>query len=116
MHEMIKALLQYTRLLEKDEQAREIIDADAALKAAIDNLQSAIVETGAQIEVPPSLPNVMASEIHLTQIFQNLISNSLKYRRSDELPRIRIGAERQNAYWCFSVADNGIGFNPQYGD
>jgi light-regulated signal transduction histidine kinase (bacteriophytochrome) len=53
------------------------------------------------------------SETHLQQVFQNLIGNSLKYRKNDS-PQIHISAIHQGAAWRFSVRDNGIGIDPQY--
>jgi light-regulated signal transduction histidine kinase (bacteriophytochrome) len=51
--------------------------------------------------------------VHLQQLFQNLISNAIKYRGA-EAPRVQISARAANGYWCFSVKDNGIGISPQY--
>jgi light-regulated signal transduction histidine kinase (bacteriophytochrome) len=51
----------------------------------------------------------------LIQLFQNLISNSIKYR-GEEAPRIHVSAERGAEGWLFSVRDNGIGIDPQYAD
>jgi light-regulated signal transduction histidine kinase (bacteriophytochrome) len=52
-------------------------------------------------------------ESHLRQVFQNLISNALKYRNS-EPPQIRIHVQEKGLFWCFSVQDNGIGIDPRY--
>src|SRR4029078_9516504 len=52
-------------------------------------------------------------EVHVIQLFQNLIGNALKYR-SSEAPMIRIAAQRKDAMWEISVADNGIGIDPHY--
>jgi signal transduction histidine kinase len=65
------------------------------------------------------LPLVQVPEIHLVQLFQNLIGNGLKYRREEypagEKPRIRIEAIRKaGGEWLFSVKDNGIGIEPEY--
>jgi len=59
------------------------------------------------------LPSVPVEAVHLQQLFQNLISNAIKYR-SPEAPRVEISAAEANGYWCFSVKDNGIGINPKY--
>jgi light-regulated signal transduction histidine kinase (bacteriophytochrome) len=55
---------------------------------------------------------VVAEEVMLTQLFQNLISNSIKYR-GEETPRIHVSAERDGEGWLFAVRDNGIGIDPQ---
>jgi light-regulated signal transduction histidine kinase (bacteriophytochrome) len=61
------------------------------------------------------LPSLVAEEVMLTSLFQNLISNSIKYR-SRETPRIHVSAERDGEGWLFAVRDNGIGIDPQYFD
>ena len=61
-----------------------------------------------------SLPSVPVHSTHLQQIFQNLIGNAIKYRRSGVAPFVHIGARRQNGEWRFSVSDNGIGIEPEY--
>ena len=55
----------------------------------------------------------MAHESHLAQLFQNLISNAIKYR-SDPPPRVHIRVQKQALFWRFSLTDNGIGIEPQY--
>jgi light-regulated signal transduction histidine kinase (bacteriophytochrome) len=60
-----------------------------------------------------ALPVVPVAEVHLMQIFQNLIGNALKYR-SEATPQISIGAELKDRMWRFYVGDNGIGIEPQY--
>ena len=61
------------------------------------------------------LPTVAAEEVLLMQLFQNLISNSIKYR-GKETPRIHVSAERDGEGWRFAVRDNGIGIDPQDAD
>ena len=61
------------------------------------------------------LPTVVAEEVLLMQLFQNLISNSIKYR-GKETPRIHVSAERDGEGWLFAVRDNGIGIDPQDAD
>ena len=87
----------------------------AALAAgqATPELKTAVDETVASIIYNSSLPNVMADETQIVQLFQNLIGNSLKFR-SSEPPKIHITAEKHNNEWVFSVTDNGIGIDPQY--
>jgi signal transduction histidine kinase len=63
-----------------------------------------------------TLPQVQGDERQLSQVFQNLLSNCIKYRRKDRLLRLRIAAQRTNGDWLISVADNGIGFDPQYSE
>ena len=78
------------------------------------NLHAAIAQSGAIVTSDP-LPTVVAEEVVLLQVFQNLISNSIKYR-SGETPRIHVSAERDAGGWLFAVRDNGIGIDPQDAD
>jgi PAS domain S-box-containing protein len=88
--------------------------ASAALAKALQNLDVAISESGAVV-LHDDLPELPVQEIHLIQLFQNLIGNAVKYR-SEAPPRIRISAERLGEQWKISVQDNGIGIAPQYWD
>ncbi len=87
------------------------IDCGAVLAKALLNLQVAIEQSGAIVTSDP-LPTVVAEEILLMQLFQNLISNSIKYR-GEETPRIHVSAERDVEGWLFAVRDNGIGIDPE---
>ena len=60
------------------------------------------------------LPVVLADPLQLEQVFANLVSNAIKFRRPDEPLRIHVGARRTNGFWEFSVSDNGIGIEPEY--
>ena len=70
------------------------------------------MESGATI-TSSSLPSVMAEEVMMTQLFQNLISNSIKYS-GETAPQIHVSAERDAEGWRFAVRDNGIGIEPQF--
>ncbi len=78
----------------------------------ITSLQSAISETQAEVVVGP-LPVVTANPLYLTQVFENLIGNALKYR-SEQPPRVTVSAADGERDWVFSVQDNGIGIPPEY--
>jgi chemotaxis family two-component system sensor kinase Cph1 len=78
------------------------------------NLRSAIEDSGAII-THDHLPAVAIDPTQLVQLFQNLIGNAVKFR-GKEAPVIRVSAEKQDATWLFTVADNGIGISPQYKD
>jgi len=56
---------------------------------------------------------VMADELQLMRLFQNLIGNGVKFRREGERPRVDVTAERDDGFWRFSVVDNGIGIPPE---
>jgi len=83
------------------------------LQAVVGNLAGAISETGAVIHDEP-LPSVRVHETHLQQLFQNLIGNALKYHRPGVSPVVQVSAHRSAEQWTFSVADNGIGIEPEY--
>ena len=81
-----------------------------ALAAACDSLEVRIAETGGEV-VAGELPTVRADFSQLTQLFQNLISNSLKFRVEGRPPRIHVSARRQGREWVIEVTDNGIGID-----
>jgi two-component system CheB/CheR fusion protein len=108
---LLKALLAYWEVAEREPNSYGPIDCGAVLAKALLNLDMAIVESGATVTSDP-LPTVLAEEVTLIQLFQNLISNSIKYRGA-EAPNIHISAEKVVEGWLFAVRDNGIGIDPQ---
>ncbi len=82
---------------------------------AIDRLDATITDTDAQVIVD-DLPTVSGDATLLAQLFQNLIANSIKFRRMDESPVIRISAERRDGFWEFACTDNGIGIAPAHAE
>ena len=108
---LLKALLAYWEVSERERGKLSPIDCGAVLAKTLFNLQAAIAESGAVVTSDP-LPTVAAEEVLLMQVFQNLISNSIKYR-GKQTPRIRVSAERYGDGWQFAVGDNGIGIDPQ---
>lgn len=111
MKRLIEDLLTYSRA-GKGGPAAESVPAGRALDQALHNLQARIAECGATVEADP-LPVVLASETVLAQIFQNLVGNAIKYCK-ERTPKIHIAARDGETEWIFSVADNGIGIDPQY--
>ncbi|MGH9798353.1 MAG: ATP-binding protein, partial [Candidatus Polarisedimenticolia bacterium] len=87
---------------------------DEALQRALRTLSSAVAESGAVI-TSGVLPTVLADPSQLTQVFQNLLSNALKFR-SAGAPEVHVGAERDGGEWTFSVRDNGIGIEPEHSE
>jgi signal transduction histidine kinase len=114
LRSMIAGLLEYSRVAHDDEPASRSRSAEA-LATVVNSLKTLIDETGAKIEAG-GLPEVELSEDRVAQLFQNLISNSLKFRRNGVTPHVKISAERQGRYWRFVVADNGIGFDSVYAE
>jgi light-regulated signal transduction histidine kinase (bacteriophytochrome) len=89
-------------------------DCAAVVQTVLRSLRMAIEESGAEIQCG-ALPVVMGDAAQLTQLFQNLIANAIKFRGT-EAPRIAVWAQPENAFWRFSVQDNGIGIAPEYFD
>jgi PAS domain S-box-containing protein len=114
IEDLLKALLAYWEVADRERDIPVAIDCGAVLEKTLFNLQAAIAESGALVTHDP-LPSVVGEEILLMQLFQNLISNSIKYR-GEETPRIHISAERVAKGWLFAVRDNGIGIDPQDAD
>ena len=112
METLLNDLLTYSLLGGPQEKPALLLDCNDVLAHALQNLQTSIVESGAVITHDP-LPQVVAHESHIAQLFQNLISNAIKYR-SDVAPRVHIRVQRQENEWRFSVTDNGIGIEPIY--
>jgi two-component system CheB/CheR fusion protein len=108
---LLKALLAYWEVTEREQDGFAPIDSGAILAKTLLNLQAAIAQSGAGVTSGP-LPTVVAEEVTLMRIFQNLISNSIKYR-SGETPRIHVSAAKDGGGWLFAVRDNGIGIDPQ---
>lgn len=106
MDALIRDLLAYSRV---DMRGRplEPTDSEQILGAAIANLKVAIEESGATI-THSRLPKVQADGIQLTQVFQNLLGNALKFRGS-KTPHLEVNAHRRDHHWLFLVRDNGIG-------
>ena len=112
MQTLVRDLLTYTQATRVEERP-VAFDANEALKAALANLSDAVASSGAKIAAGP-LPSLPVSGTHLQQLFQNLVGNAIKYRSPQRQCTVRVEAERQGGYWLFSVADNGIGIEPEY--
>ena len=107
MEALLNALLRYWEITERSEESLTPVDCNSVLSIARLNLQESILKSGAIVTADP-LPTVVADEMMLVQVFQNLIGNSIRYRGTTP-PAIRISAVRAGERWLFSVRDNGIG-------
>jgi signal transduction histidine kinase len=114
MERLIRDLLNYSRVIH-GEPEKSFVDALAAAEEAVRANQALIAESGVLVEIEP-LPAVIAGESQVELVFQNLISNAIKYRRPDVPPRIRIRAELHDGRATFYVTDNGIGFDADCSD
>jgi len=111
MQRLINDLLTYSRVSTRGKPFERTY-CEVAIDQALDNLRLTIEDSGAVITRDP-LPTVMADDAQLTQLFQNLLGNALKFH-GDQPPRIHVGVERGDSEWLVSVRDNGIGIDPQY--
>jgi light-regulated signal transduction histidine kinase (bacteriophytochrome) len=108
---LINDLLAYTRA-GVVEGAVSTVDTSVALEHALSSLAEAIRESDTVVTHDP-LPQVDIGDAHLQLVFQNLISNAIKYRK-EERPQIHVSAAAHGSDILFSVQDNGIGIDPQY--
>jgi PAS domain S-box-containing protein len=111
MQTLINDLLAYSRI-STDAKVFTSTSCELVLREALANLMVAIEESGAVV-TRDALPMVSGDATQLTQLFQNLVGNALKFR-GERPPQIHIGVARRKGDWRFSVADNGIGMEPQY--
>jgi PAS domain S-box-containing protein len=110
---LVKGLLDYTHVSRAPDENEAESDAATALAGALSNLSTSIRETDAQI-THDILPKLRVQEVALQQLLQNLIDNSIKYRRDETAPRVHVTARREGPMWLLSVRDNGIGIAPEY--
>ncbi len=113
MEDLINGLLNYAQV-ENKEREFAATDCNTVLDKAITNLGKAIVENDAVV-TRDSLPVVGADHVLLTQLFQNLIANALKFK-GVERPQVHVSVEKKANQWIFSARDNGIGIDQQHFD
>lgn len=113
MQRLITDLLSYSRVGSRA-QPLALVDSHSALGEAVRNLSTAIADAQALV-TNGDLPMVWADRSQLTQLFQNLIGNAIKFRGSQS-PRVHVSAERRGEEWVFCVRDNGIGIEAKYFD
>jgi len=92
----------------------EKVSAEAAFTQSLQNLRSLIREKNAEVTCDP-LPEVMSDANQLSQVFQNLISNGIKFNKSSP-PRVHVSSLKQDNEWLFAVQDNGIGIEDRHTD
>ncbi|MBV8073417.1 MAG: PAS domain S-box protein [Acidobacteriaceae bacterium] len=113
MADLVEAVLAHARVGKTAIGAAASTNAGKALAMATANLQRDIQTTGATISHDP-LPDLLIQAQPLAQLFQNLLSNAMKYRRPGVQPSIKVTASREGALWLFCVQDNGIGIEPEW--
>lgn len=113
MQRLVQDLLAFSRV-GHNRVERQRVDCNTAVNAALKNLEAAIQESQARIECA-QLPSVTSDASQLTQLFQNLIGNAIKFRGA-EPPLVRVTAEKIGREQVFSISDNGIGIAPEHAD
>ncbi len=113
MQTLINDLLAYSRVGTRG-QPFAPVEMTAVLNDALANLKVLIAESGAVV-THDVLPTVSGDATQLTQVFQNLIGNAIKFR-GERPPHIHIAVQREGSDWRFAVRDNGIGIEPQYAE
>ncbi|QDK81316.1 hypothetical protein EXU85_22970 [Spirosoma sp. KCTC 42546] len=129
MQSLIRDLLDYSRLSKGDDTRHQLVELPKLVEEVLIDLELAVQEKGASIEVG-NLPTLMGNALQLRQVFQNLISNGLKFSKPGQAPHIRITSEKKGRtelpadvrlpglpgqyYWQIKVRDQGIGFDEAY--
>jgi len=112
MEMLLKDLLAYSQVGSPGEGPAAPVACADVLDKVLFNLHASVEQSGALVTWN-GLPTVQAHEIRLVQLFQNLVSNAIKYRRK-EPPRVHVDARHKSSDWLFSIRDNGIGIKPEY--
>ncbi len=114
MESLLSALLEYSTVASDEQEVKHTTSLKLALSDVKHNLHSTIIEKNANVDCEGFLPMLWISRLHLTQLFQNLISNSLKF--SNKQPHIKVFGQVQGANLLITVKDNGIGMKLEYSD
>jgi light-regulated signal transduction histidine kinase (bacteriophytochrome) len=108
---LVKDLFEYSML--GKESVKTLIDCNNTVNTVLSDLEDLVNESNANISVQ-KLPTVNGYETELRLLFQNLITNAIKYQKKDVVPEIIISAERHEKEWLFSIKDNGIGIDHKH--
>lgn len=114
MQALVQDLLNYSRAGTQTLQFENTNLAEV-IEDVRDGLRVAFMERQVQLTVDP-MPTVFADNKRLGQVFQNLITNAMKFTKPGHTPQIHIGARQEGDYWLVWVSDNGIGFEPEYAE
>ncbi|WP_181369417.1 sensor histidine kinase [Flavobacterium album] len=114
MSHVVRSLLNFGKLGRKKKLV--LTDCNKLVNDVAADLNSLIKNTGTEITVTCGLPEFYAYETELRQLFQNLISNAIKFRKSSISPDITISSRKLDGFYEFSVEDNGIGIHPKHSD
>ena len=112
MYSLVHGLLDYSRIT-SDGRTFKLNKLDDILKKVMADVKTAATEADADIQID-ALPEILCDELQIRQLFQNLISNAIKFRSTDKRPVINVTVEQQNGKVLFKVQDNGIGLDMKY--
>ncbi|MGE5681338.1 MAG: PAS domain S-box protein [Bacillota bacterium] len=111
MHLLIQDLLSYSRIT-SEKQRFEVTDLNNVIDLVLKDLQILISDSKAQINIQ-KLPVLCVNPIQMKQLFQNLITNAIKFK-GENIPVVNISVEQKGRFFRFCIKDNGIGINPEY--
>ncbi|TDQ32991.1 sensor histidine kinase [Zeaxanthinibacter enoshimensis] len=109
MRALVKNLMDYNRI--GLTQARTEVNCETVVREVESDLADIIYKTGATLDIG-ELPVINGYEMEIRLLFQNLVSNALKFHKSRKKPKVEISATRESVCWKFAVKDNGIGIDP----
>ncbi len=112
MRKLINDLLEYSRIGTKGREFGKV-DVNSVMEDVERNLKNVIEKNEAQI-IKKNLPVINADEVQMVRLFQNLVSNAIKFAKKGRKPVIKISAEKKGSSRLFAVADNGIGIKKEY--
>ena len=113
MQTLLEDLLKLSSIGKLVDELEEVLLHDV-ITDAVKQLAGSIAQRGVQVKVAPDLPRVVADRSRLTEVFQNLIENSVKFMGDQRHPQIDIGAQESNGGSLCYVRDNGIGIEPNH--
>lgn len=112
---LLDDLIKYSKVTETNITFEEV-DLNAVMNDTLKNLDYNIEQANANIIIPEKLPIVKGYPSHLIQLFQNFISNAIKFQSKKSSPQVTIMVEPVEEFFQFKIEDNGIGIDPQYFD
>jgi PAS domain S-box-containing protein len=114
MNKLIEDLLEFARFTNSDDPGFEAVDLNELLVVVQQSISGLIKDKNANVIIPEPLPVLNGNPTKLGQLFQNLISNGVKFQRKGIQPKVTINVVDQGEFWKFSVSDNGIGIDEEH--
>jgi signal transduction histidine kinase len=114
MEQLLSALLEYSTVASDDEAVKNATNLSKVIDEIKDNLHSIVQEKNGVISVEGTMPTVWITQLHLTQLFQNIVGNALKF--SNRPPVVKISCQTIDNQVIIHIKDNGIGMQKEYSD